>query len=100
MQVIVVNTWDDTTPVPDILQVQANMTTKLVPILANLTQEPDSGAYSNEADFNEPDFQTTLFGPNYPKLLEIKKKYDPNGLFIVRAGVGSEEWDVSGLCRI
>ena len=76
------------------------MTDVMVPILANMTGETDSGAYSNEADPNEPNFQTTFFGPNYARLSVIKKKYDPAGLFIVRAGVGSEEWDIAGMCRV
>jgi len=73
------------------------MTTKVVPILAELAGGADSGAYSNEADVNEPDFQKVFFGPNYPRLLSIKKKYDPSGMFIVPAGVGSQEseWDAT-----
>ncbi|KAJ7710264.1 hypothetical protein B0H14DRAFT_3640990, partial [Mycena olivaceomarginata] len=48
--------------------------------------------YLNEADVNEPYFQTTFFGPNYAKLTGIKAKYDPHDLFIVAAGVGSKQW--------
>ena len=76
------------------------MTKTAVPILAELTGQEASGAYSNEADANEPDFQRTFFGDNYEKLKEIKKAYDPDGLFIVSAGVGSEDWDRSGFCRL
>lgn len=65
-----------------------------------MTGESDSGAYSNEADVREPDFQQTLFGTNYPRLLHVKKLYDPDDLFIVSAGVGSERWDAAGICRI
>lgn len=75
------------------------MTNVWVPLLAKLTGESDSGAYSNEADAREPNFQVTFFGKNYEKLLAVKKKYDPNGLFIVMAGVGSEGWNAEGLCR-
>lgn len=76
------------------------MTHQLVPILVKMTNETDSGSYSNEADVREPDFQTTFFGVNYLKLRSIKEKYDPNGLFIVQAGVGSEDWDAAGICRV
>jgi hypothetical protein len=41
-----------------------------------------------------------LLGPNYPKLLAIKKKYDPAGLFFVHHGVGSEEWSADGFTRL
>ncbi|KAJ6091169.1 isoamyl alcohol oxidase [Penicillium canescens] len=51
------------------------------------------GAYMNEANAYEP-------GSNYPLLYETKQKWDPNGLFIARKGVGSEDWDDAGLCRI
>lgn len=76
------------------------MTDIWVPILASMTGESDSGSYSNEADVREPNFQQTFFGPNYPRLRSIKKLYDPNSLFIVGAGVGSEEWDSDGICRL
>ena len=70
-----------------------------LPIIEQLVG-PDAGSYSNEADSLEPNFQTTFFGPNYPKLSAIKAKYDPHDLFIVKAGVGSERWDDDGLCRV
>ncbi|EIM79523.1 FAD-binding domain-containing protein [Stereum hirsutum FP-91666 SS1] len=39
-----------------------------------------SGAYPNEADLYEPDFQVSFWGSNYEELLAIKKKYDPDHL--------------------
>ncbi|KAF8980399.1 FAD-binding domain-containing protein [Cyathus striatus] len=41
---------------------------------------PNSGAYVNEADVYETDFQDTFWGENYDRLLQIKNKYDPNHL--------------------
>ncbi|KAL0576432.1 hypothetical protein V5O48_005537 [Marasmius crinis-equi] len=41
---------------------------------------PNSGAYFNEGDTYEPNPEVTFWGDNYPKLLEIKNKYDPEGL--------------------
>jgi hypothetical protein len=32
--------------------------------------------------------------------LEVKKKYDPAGLFFVHHGVGSEEWSTDGFTRL
>ncbi|KAJ5832417.1 hypothetical protein N7474_000728 [Penicillium riverlandense] len=58
------------------------------------------GAYLNEADADEPNFQQSFWGSNYPRLRAIKAERDPRDLFIVRKGVGSENWDDSGLCRI
>ncbi|PGH19693.1 hypothetical protein AJ80_03848 [Polytolypa hystricis UAMH7299] len=78
-------------------QVQKKVTNEDVPILAAV--EPHMGAYVNEADVNEPQFQRTFWGSNYPRLLRIKRKWDPEGLFFVKSGVGSEGWDEQGLCR-
>lgn len=64
-----------------------------------MTNETDSASYSNEADVREPNFQVTFFGVNYARLKQIKSVYDPQSLFIVPAGVGSEDWDVFGTCR-
>ncbi|RHZ50675.1 FAD-dependent oxidoreductase [Aspergillus thermomutatus] len=58
------------------------------------------GSYMNEANAYEPDFQTEFWGSNYPRLYQIKQKWDPTGLFIARKGVGSENWDDAGLCRV
>lgn len=71
-----------------------------MPLLSDLAGGPDSASYSNEGDVREPDFQTTFFGSSYSRLRLVKQRYDPDGLFIVGAGVGSEEWDVDGFCRI
>ncbi|KAH8691337.1 FAD binding domain-containing protein [Talaromyces proteolyticus] len=42
---------------------------------------PGGGAYFNEANYQELEWQETFFGANYNKLLEIKNKYDPTHLF-------------------
>ena len=60
---------------------------------------PDSGAYVNECDYFQADWQKALWGPNYPRLLEIKRRYDSDGLFFVHHGVGSEEWSDGGFER-
>ena len=41
-----------------------------------------------------------LLGPNYRRLLAVKKKYDPAGLFFVHHGVGSEAWSPDGFTRV
>ncbi|KAF9034095.1 hypothetical protein BJ165DRAFT_746484 [Panaeolus papilionaceus] len=42
---------------------------------------PGAAVYQNEADVYEPDHEVAYWGPHYPKLLSIKKKYDPEGIF-------------------
>ncbi|KAK0634264.1 hypothetical protein B0T17DRAFT_501946 [Bombardia bombarda] len=49
---------------------------------------PEGGAYLNEAALNQADFQHAFYGSNYPKLLSIKKKNDPDGIFWGPTAVG------------
>ncbi|OCL11253.1 FAD binding domain-containing protein [Glonium stellatum] len=55
---------------------------------------PGAGSYLNEADIQEPDWQSSFYGSNYPRLLKVKEKWDPNGVFYATTGVGSEAWEV------
>ncbi|KAI5309170.1 hypothetical protein KEM55_003886 [Ascosphaera atra] len=68
----------------------ARLTHDFIPRLRALA--PDSGAYVNEGDFQQPDFQRVFYGKNYPRLKKIKEKYDPHGLFWGLTAVGSEGW--------
>lgn len=61
---------------------------------------PDEGAYVSESDFFQKDWQHTFWGSNYKWLRDAKKKYDPEGLFFVHHGVGSEQWSDDGFTRI
>jgi len=60
---------------------------------------PDTGAYVNECDYFQEDWQRAFWGPHYAKLLEVKRRYDPDGLFTVHHGVGSESWSRDGFER-
>jgi FAD/FMN-containing dehydrogenase len=61
---------------------------------------PGASSYFAESDFFEPQWQNSYWGPNYPRLRSVKKKYDPDGLFFVHHGVGSEEWSADGFTRL
>jgi FAD/FMN-containing dehydrogenase len=61
---------------------------------------PDVGSYVSESDFFERDWQAAFWGDNYPRLREVKRTYDPDGLFFVHHGVGSEEWSADGFTRL
>lgn len=79
---------------------QDRMTDEFVPQMAAIT--PGSGAYMNEADYQQPDWKSTFFGSNYAALWAIKLKWDPLSLFYVLKGVGSDAWTVSSsgrMCR-
>jgi FAD/FMN-containing dehydrogenase len=61
---------------------------------------PNTGAYVNECDYFQPDWQNALWGANYQRLLDIKRHYDPDGLFFVHHGVGTESWSEDGFTRL
>jgi FAD/FMN-containing dehydrogenase len=61
---------------------------------------PLGGSYVNESSYFEPEWQKSYWGPNYPRLLAAKQTYDPDGLFFVRHGVGSEAWSEDGFTRL
>jgi FAD/FMN-containing dehydrogenase len=71
---------------------EVQLTTKIMAPIRAIT--PTGGAYGNEADISEPDWQQSFWGSNYPRLQQIKKKYDPDMLFYVHHGVGTEGWAI------
>jgi hypothetical protein len=60
---------------------------------------PYTGAYVNECDFFQLGWQKAFWGGNYQRLADIKRRYDPEGLFVVHHGVGSEAWSDDGFTR-
>lgn len=85
--------WNFTAPWDDMVALQDKMTDVIVPTLEAVT--PGSGAYANEANWRQPNFQETFWGSNYPRLLAIKNMYDPDNFFYATVGVGSEAWTVA-----
>ncbi|KAI1474613.1 FAD binding domain protein [Daldinia eschscholtzii] len=81
--------WNDTNFEANIAD-QHLIRNVLIPKLASIT--PRGGAYLNEADFGQPDWQYVFYGDNYSRLLAIKQKYDPDGIFYGLTSVGSEMW--------
>ncbi len=55
-----------------------------------LKAAPGAGSYVSESDYFEPRWQSSFWGSNYQKLAAVKRTYDPQGLFWVHHGVGSE----------
>jgi hypothetical protein len=40
----------------------------------------------------------SFFGAHYNKLRAIKWKYDPQSLFLIHEGIGSDEWAADLVC--
>ncbi|KAJ5899376.1 FAD-linked oxidoreductase sor8 [Penicillium taxi] len=72
------------------LKNQILMTDIVIPSLTALS--PGGGSYLNEADWNQPDWQSVFYGENYNTLEAVKFRYDPNHIFWARTAVGSEKW--------
>ncbi|RUL78349.1 FAD-binding oxidoreductase [Dyella choica] len=66
---------------------------------ALLKVAPNAAAYVSESDYFQRDWQQAFWGANYPRLAAVKRKYDPDGLFFVHHGVGSEGWSADGFTR-
>jgi len=61
---------------------------------------PRVGSYVWETDYFQPHWQEAFWGENYDRLLAVKRKYDPDGLFFLHHGVGSEDWSADGFTRL
>jgi hypothetical protein len=86
-------TWEPLNE-PEKTTVTTKLRTEAVQALRDLS--PRMGAYANEADPTEPNWQETFYGKHYPRLLSLKKRWDPNGVFWYKSGVGSELWEPRG----
>lgn len=71
---------------------QRGMSFTLLPLVA-------LALYHMQATLYEDDFKTTFFGDHYAELECIKHEYDPNDLFIVPKGVGSDRWKDDLVCQ-
>ena len=61
---------------------------------------PRIGSYVWETDYFQPHWQEAFWGENYARLLAVKSQYDPDGLFFLHHGVGSEDWSADGFVRV
>lgn len=97
----VAGTWDYHAAFAANQAKQDLLTNTYVPALQNVS--PGTGSYLNEANFEQPDWQQTFYGTNYPRLLSVKNKYDPGNLLYAKTAVGSEAWtenpSTGALCR-
>ncbi|TGJ77096.1 hypothetical protein E0Z10_g10787 [Xylaria hypoxylon] len=61
-----------------------------MPVLEAAT--PGAGAYLNEGNWAQPNWQSEFYGSNYGRLRRIKASYDPDDLLYCLTCVGSEAW--------
>jgi FAD/FMN-containing dehydrogenase len=61
---------------------------------------PDAGSYVSESNYFNPRWQRDYWGANHARLAAIKAQYDPDCLFFVHNGVGSEGWSQDGFNRL
>ncbi|KAL3471721.1 hypothetical protein BJX99DRAFT_236874 [Aspergillus californicus] len=98
----IVSYWDWTATEAEMQERKDVLVDTLIPGLEAAT--PGSGTYLNEIDAQwKGDWVQELYGENYGRLMQIKERYDPAGVFYARTAVGSEGWvsDQSGrLCRV
>ncbi|KAF9697951.1 hypothetical protein EKO04_004506 [Ascochyta lentis] len=99
VHLVTVQTWRDGAAPSLIDSVRRDVTAKTAVLRA---LAPDTGAYFNEADASEVDWQGSFFAGNYERLKRVKGEVDPEGLLWCRLCVGSEafvEREDGRLCR-
>lgn len=57
---------------------------------------PKSGSYIWETSYFLDNWQQEFWGEHYPRLLGVKQRYDPDAVFVIHHGVGSEGWSADG----
>lgn len=91
---------DDAMSLERLLRDQRRLSGELMPVIQAVA--PGGGTYLNEADAVDGEWKRNSFGRNYGPLLDVKRRYDPEGLFYARHAVGSDAWVQTGdgrLCR-
>jgi FAD/FMN-containing dehydrogenase len=101
LHMVYAQSWPDGT-LNEVQETLAQHVTQQVQILQTVAGGSQSTAYMNEADPNEPDWQQKFFGTmdNYNQLKSIKDTVDPNGLFVCKNCVGSDDWSEDLNCPI
>jgi FAD/FMN-containing dehydrogenase len=80
---------------PNLVEARAQRDRVSAAMKAIRAATPGAGSYVNETDWFEPDWQRSFWGENYARLLSIKRKYDPDRVFVCHHCVGSEDVDTA-----
>jgi len=93
IDVVIGKPYNDTAPFQTNIDARTFITTHITSALEQLAPvSAGGGTYMNEADAEDPNWQESFYGANYPKQLAIKKLYDPSGVWYAKTAVGSEYW--------
>ncbi|PSN59523.1 FAD-binding domain-containing protein [Corynespora cassiicola Philippines] len=82
--------WSHTQPWSDAAALVRELEDEVMPVLEQVT--PGAGAYKNEASWTQKNPQEAFYAGTYPRLADIKARYDPEGLLYGLTTVGSERW--------
>jgi hypothetical protein len=85
---------------PNLVAARRNAQAIAAATAALKTVVPDAAAYVAESSFFERTWQAAYWGPNYARLLAIKRQVDPTGQLFAHHGVGSEDWSADGFARL
>lgn len=77
-------------PPPNLDEARAHLTRIREAMTELRRAAPGAGSYLSECDYALADWRRACWGRHYDRLSEIKRRYDPAGLFIVHHGVGRE----------
>ncbi|CAF3660219.1 unnamed protein product [Rotaria socialis] len=93
--------WADNTSMETQKLIAADITSR-IQILDTLSNNALFDSDLNEADPNEPNWKQRYFGSQamYDRLKSIKQVVDPQGLFICKHWVGSDDWTSDLNCPI
>jgi FAD/FMN-containing dehydrogenase len=75
---------------PDLVRARSDARHVRDATLALRRAVPDPGSYVAESDYFEIDWGRAFWGEHYARLRAIKSRYDPQRIFSVHHGVGSE----------
>lgn len=102
MNALVIMTWPWQNAEKELMQQKVDLfAEELSPLLIDVA--PDGGSYSNEADTFMPQWRHEMYGDNWEKLLKVKDKWDPEGVFFSRHTPGADKWrinlDTGRMCK-
>ncbi|WP_191058106.1 FAD-dependent oxidoreductase, partial [Geminicoccus harenae] len=72
---------------PDVARARQDAARVRAAMAALKERIPTGGSYLAESDFFEPDWQQAFWGANHARLTEIKRRYDPDGMFTIHHGI-------------